>query len=344
MKSVPVKTVLVGLGAVNLGWLKVLQTKEKQLKKEHHLEFRIVAVADSSGVAVNPIGWSAEELIAHKARKLKVRTLQGFLEGAGTEHITDYVQADLLIESSPANLTNGEPGLSATRGALRKGMSVVLANKTPLVFAFDELQSLCTKHSGKMAFSATVCGGLPVINVLRRDLKLVVVRRIRGIFNATSNFVLRELENGGSLPDAIREAQRLGAAEADPSHDLHGHDTANKLFIIMKSFTSFSGTIADIRTEGIQLVTPAMLAEAKGHGNIIKLVAEAIPHGEQWELSVAPVELPRNSFLGSCEGWEMGFEVETDLYERICMKNYEADPLGTCAAVMRDCLELSSKY
>jgi homoserine dehydrogenase len=223
-------------------------------------------------------------------------------------------------------------------------MSVVLADKTPLVFAFDELQYLCTKHSAKMAFSATVCGGLPVINVLSRDLKLVTVRRIRGIFNATSNFVLRELENGGSLSEAITEAQRLGAAEANPSHDLDGHDTANKLFIIMKSFASFSGTIADISTEGIQGIDRTMLSEAHSRGNIIKLVAEAQPHGDLWNLSVKPVELPRYSFLGSCDGWEMGFEIETDLYERICMKNYEADPLGTCAAVMRDCIALSSGF
>ncbi len=219
-------------------------------------------------------------------------------------------------------------------------MSVVFANKTPLVFAFDELSALCKKHGGKMAYSATVCGGLPVVNVLQRDLKLARVRRIRGIFNATSNFVLCQLENGGTLDKAIAEAQRLGAAEADPSHDLHGSDTANKLFIIMKSFTQFTGSIGNIRTQGIQHITSGDLATAQARGNIIKLVAEALPEGDQWKLSVAPAELPRTSFLGSCEGWEMGFEIETDLYEKICMKNYEADPVGTSAAVMRDCLDV----
>jgi homoserine dehydrogenase len=343
MKLSPVNTILVGLGAVNLGWLKILKAKRIEIESNYHLEFRIVAVADSSGVAINQAGWGADILIDLKTARGKARDLPGFLPGVKTEQIVDHVKADLLIESSPANLIDGQPGLSTVRSALSMGMCVVLANKTPLIFAFDELHGLAEKQTGKLAYSATVCGGLPVINVLRRDLKLVQVKRIRGIFNATSNFVLRELENGGSLPEAIIEAQRLGAAEADPSHDLHGHDTANKLFIIMKSFTSYSGTITDIHTEGIQQITPDMLTEARNRGNIIKLVAAAIPEGKGWKLTVAPLELPRNSFLGNCEGWEMGIEIETDLYEKICMKNYEADPLGTSAAVMRDCLELSTK-
>ncbi len=338
MKSIA--TILVGLGTVNLGWLRILQVKRNELRSKHNTDFKIVAVADSSGVAVNGAGWNTEVLLGLKAAKKKVRELPGYLPGISTEQILSHASGNLLIESSPANIVDGEPGLSIARAALAKGMSVVFANKTPLVFAFNELRSLCEKYGGRMAYSATVCGGLPVVNVLQRDLKLASVKRIRGIFNATSNFVLRELENGGTIAEAIGEAQRLGAAEADPSHDLHGNDTANKLFIIMKSFTHFSGSVADIHTHGIQRITQDALTAARNRGNIIKLVAEAIPDGVQWKLSVEPVELPRDSFLGGCEGWEMGFEIETDLYEKICMKNYEADPVGTSAAVMRDCLEI----
>ena len=332
---------LMGLGTVNVGWLKIQKAKAEAIRRNHNLEFKIIAIADSSGAAKNPDGWSTDELIKLKSDKQKVKDLPDFVPGVTCLEIVNRVQMDLLIESSPASLVNGEPGLSMVRTALSRGVHVVLANKTPLVFAFDELNSLSLEHGGRIAYSATVCGGLPVVNVLKRDLKLASLKRIRGIFNATSNFVLREMENGGTLADAVREAQSLGAAEADPSHDLNGHDTANKLFIIMKSFTNFQGTIRDIRTEGIQSITSDMLLQARSRGKIIKLLAEAVPNGNNgWSLSIAPAELPRESFLGSCEGWEMGFEIETDLYEKICMKNYEADPLGTSAAVMRDCLEV----
>lgn len=335
-----VRTALAGLGAVNRGWLNLLSARRAALR-DRGIDYQVVAVADSSGVAIRTEGFEPHELLDLKSSGGNVRQLTGFLAGVRTEEMTDHTPVALLIESTAGNLRTGQPGLALVKSALKKNCGVVLANKAPLVLAFDELIHLCDLHGGRLAYSATVCGGLPVVNVLQRDLKLARIKAIRGVFNATSNFVLRELERGGTLEDAVKEAQRLGAAEADPTHDLHGHDTANKLFIILKSATDFSGQIADIRTTGIQEVSYRDLQEAKGRGRTIKLVAEAIPGEASWQLSVSPVEIPRGSFLGSCEGWEMGVEIETDLYEKICMKNYEADPLGTSAAVMRDCLDIS---
>lgn len=330
---------MIGLGTVNRGWLKILLDREESLAALGY-QFRIVAVADSSGVAVNQDGYDPGKLISLKSTGQKACDLEGFLSGTQTQDVMRHVSAEVVIESSPANLVDGEPGVAVARVALSKGVAVVLANKTPLIFAFDELQALSKQQGAGLAYSATVCGGLPVVNVLRRDLRLATVKSIRGVFNATSNFVLDQLEKGGTQAEAIREAQRLGAAEADPSHDLNGHDTANKLFIIMKSCTDFSGSIAGIRTGGIQHITAGDLAAARDRGEIIKLVAEATPGVKGWELSVEPKSLSRHSFLGSCQGWEMGFEIESDLYEKVCMKNYEADPLGTSAAVMRDCLDV----
>ena len=109
----------------------------------------------------------------------------------------------------------------------------------------------------------------------------------------------------------------------------------------MKSVEGFEVSFSDIRTNGIQGITAQDLLEARKRGNTIKLLAEAVREEGSWRMSVQPKELPAASFLGGCEGWEMGFEIETDLYEKICMKNYEADPLGTSAAVMRDCLEVT---
>lgn len=335
-----IRVLLAGLGAVNRGWLEVLVLKAGVLL-EQGIQFRVVGVSDSSGVAVRPEGFDPEEIIRLKNDRKKVSTLKEFQPGMTTEKMPSACIADLLVESTPANLETGEPGFSSVKAALEKKMSVVLANKTPLIRGFDELMKLCRNQGARMAYSATVCGGLPVINVLQRDLKLAHIGRIRGIFNATSNFVLRELERGGTLEAAVQEARRLGAAEADPSHDLHGHDTANKLYIIMKSLRGFGGNFADIRVTGIQGLRAQDLRAARQRGMAIKLVADAKREGDSWSLSVRPEELPESSFLGGCEGWEMGVEIEADLYERICMKNYEADPLGTSAAVMRDCLDIS---
>ncbi len=192
-----------------------------------------------------------------------------------------------------------------------------------------------------MSYSATVCGGLPVINVLQRDLRVTELVKFEGILNATSNFVLEQIEKGGSFEDAVKEAQRLGAAEADPSLDIEGYDTANKLFIIMKSFTDFSGSIQDIKIEGIQNIDGMLSSAAMSRNNRVKLVARAVRSKGEWNLEVKPIEVAADSFLGSCSGWEMGVKLQSDNYEEIAMKNKEVEPIGTSAAVLRDIINLN---
>ena len=335
-----VRTVLFGLGAVNRGLLKILLEKKEEIVKRYHCEFIIVGVADSSGVAYHSGGYPYSKLLDLKPSGKKVSSLNGFREDLNMISRMDEMEAEVLIEGSPGNIHSGEPGLSVSQKALSKKWSVVLANKTPLLFAWNELHNLARQNQCGIKFSATVCGGLPVINVLQRDLKGARLKNLQGIFNATTNYVLQELQRGGTMEAAIKEAQRIGAAEADPSYDINGYDTANKLFIIMKSFTDFNGTIQDIKVQGIQALSREEILEAERRGNTIKLVASAEIIQDNWKLSVAPSRVLAQSFLGSCNGWEMGIELETDLYESIRMKNYEADPLGTAAAVLRDAIDL----
>ena len=333
-----VRTVLVGLGNVNQGLLKILNDKEKEIEEKYDLQFKIVGAIDSSGMAVNEKGFGYEELVNLKFNKGKVNEIAGFIPKS-IEEITECIDADLLIEASPVNLTPKNPGIILIKKALAKSWAVVFANKAPLVLAFDELSKRANENKAKFLYSATVCGGLPVINVLKRDLKLATLKSLTGIFNATTNFVLQELEKGKTMESAILEAQRIGAAETDPTLDLSGQDAANKLYIIMKSVANYKGTIKDIKMVGIENITPEEIKKATAVNAKIKLVASA-NYKSKWRLSVKPTRVANDSFLGSCNGWEMGIEVKTDLYESISMKNFEADPKGTSAAVLRDMIDV----
>ena len=335
-----VRTALVGLGNVNRSLLQILINKNKQIADRYNLNFVIVAVSDSSGIAVSESGFDCQMLLELKSRGSNVSALKAWVKGASPEEIIDHCQPRLLVEATPVNLQTGIPGLQIAKHALSKGVGVVLANKGPLVMAFDELMALKKKHQAELAYSATVCGGLPVINLLARDLKGVEFISLQGIFNATSNYVLQELAKGSNLQDAIAEAVRIGAAETDPSNDLSRQDTANKLYIIMKSVTDFAGKITDIKLNGIQGVDQQTIWQAKKRDETIKLMASAKKENNQWGLSVKPVSVPASSFLGNCNGWEMGIEVKTDLYESISIKTYEAEPLGTAAAVLRDMIDV----
>lgn len=335
-----VTVVLVGLGNVNRSLLHILTSKQQVIRSQYGISFKICGVADSKGIAVNKDGFNFDELYSLKPKGHSTKNLEGYIPNSITHKITDHIDADVLVEASPVNLVTGEPGLSTVKSAINKGWRVVMANKGPLVMDFDGITGLAEERNVPIAYSATVCGGLPVINVLKRDLKAASITEIKGIFNATSNFVLQEMGKGRMMQDAIIEAQRIGAAETDPSLDISGQDTANKLFIIMRTATDFSGTIKEIKLQGIENVTEKQIASTRSNNETLKLVATAKRLDGKWVLSVKPEAIAINSFLADCSGWEMGIEIKTDLYESISMKNYEADPMGTAAAVLRDMIDL----
>ncbi len=338
-----IRTALIGLGNVNRNFLKLLEMKAERLHTEYGLEFRVTCVADSSGVAVNPAGFDAAQLRQFKEQGGRVQQLPEFVPGQSpAEIITALPRAhcDLVLEASPVNLAHGEPGLSATRAALARGISVVLANKGPLVLAFRELHELAAANQAGLAFSATVCGALPVINIGRRDLIAAEILSLRGIFNSTSNFILEEMAQGRSYAAALSEAQRRGIAETDPSLDVEGWDSANKLVIIANSFLGIHTRLADVAVQGITQLRGEDLAAALAAGNTIKLLASAQKMEIGYQLTVAPVVLPKTEFLAQCNGWAMGVEIHSDIYGKMYYKLWEREPLPTAAAMLRDAVNL----
>ena len=176
-------------------------------------------------------------------------------------------KADLLLDASPVNLRTGQPGLSCVRTAIGRGMGVVLANKAPLVLAFRELTEAAKAAGAGLAYSATVCGALPVVNIGRRDLVGCDIRGVRGIFNSTSNSILEAMSLGGTYAEALHQAQLDGIAEADPSLDVEGWDTANKLVIIANSILGMPATLADVQpVEGITGITAEQIVEGAARG------------------------------------------------------------------------------
>ena len=335
-----ISAALIGLGNVNRNFLRILEMKQTELARRYGLTFRIVAVADSSGVAVNPAGFDPATTRRFKEAGGRVCALPGFVADATPADVLATLTCDLVLEASPVNLTTGEPGLSATRTALQRGIAVVLANKAPLVLAYRQLHTLAAASGAGLAFSATVCGALPVLNIGQRDLIAAEILRLHGIFNATTNFILTEMATGRSYADALAEAQRRGIAETDPTLDVEGWDTANKLVIVANHVLGSDVALADVAVTGITGVTATDLAQAAANGNTVKLLATAERTTAGYALTVKPTELPATSFLGQCDGWEMGVEIESDLYGYMVHKIWEREPLPTAAAMLRDAVNL----
>ena len=262
-----VKLALIGLGNVGKAFLQLMIDKEALLREQYGLSLALTAAADSSGGLVSSAGIDPAALLSHKQSGRGV----GFFEGGGAglsgPGVVAQASADLMLDASPVNLKTGQPGLDCVRTAIGRGMGVVLANKGPLVHAFAELTATARSAGAGFAYSATVCGALPVVNIGQRDLAGCHIRSVRGIFNSTSNSILAAMAAGGSYDQALKQAQIDGIAEADPTLDVGGWDTANKPVIIANSILGMPATLGDVHpVTGITGIPSEQLLEERAAG------------------------------------------------------------------------------
>ena len=339
-----VRIALVGLGHVGRSFLELMASKAGLLRERYELALLLTGAADSSGAVMDAGGIDPIALREHKARGGSAANFLGGVPGMRALKLVAQAQADLLLEASVVNLQDGQPGLDCVRTAIRRGMAVVLANKGPLVHAFGELTGSAAAAGVGMAYSATVCGALPVVNIGRRDLAACEIRSIRGIFNATSNSILTAMASGQSYAGALRRAQMEGIAEADPRLDVEGWDTANKLVIIANSVLRQSATLADVvPVKGIIDISDEQIRAESIRRHRIKLVAAALRIADgTYKLSVQPESLPECDFLGSVDGFEMGIVFETDIMGLQMYKVDERGPVPTAGAMLRDVINLMS--
>ena len=331
---------LNGLGSVGLTFLDILARKHRRYLSEFGLDFRVTSVADSSGAAYSEVGFDPQMIRRLKNDRKRVAD---WLDCEKSKQIEDLWQnhpPTIFLEASPVDLQTGGVGLPLIKAALSHGIHAVLANKAPLVLDFKGLKKLSTKHGAVLAYSATVCGGLPILNIGKRDLIAADITHLRGIFNATSNYLLDQMKAGHDYDAALAEAQRLGIAETDPSLDIEGWDTANKLVIIANSILGQEVTLEDVDVTGITGLAAEDLINAHHQNQAIKLVAEF----EDGQLSVAPRRLPRDSFLAQCTGWEMAVELESDLYGKMYHKLWEREPVPTAASMLRDAVNIMTGH
>ena len=334
---------LIGLGNVGRSFLDLMTRKAACLADSFDLALTLTGVADSTGAVLSEKGLNPAAIRAHKTAGKGIGTFPGGQSGCSALAMVEAVHADLLLEASPVNLRTGQPGLQCVMTALRRGMSTVLANKGPLVHAYDELHAVANAAGVQLRYSATVCGALPVVNIGLRDLALCEIQSVRGIFNSTSNSILDAMCCGGSYDEALHQAQLDGVAEADPSLDVEGWDTANKLVIIANSILKQPARLSDVMpVTGITGLTSAQIIERRQQGQIVKLVATARRTAQgRYSLGVEPEWLPAVDFLAQVNGWEMGIVFETDTMGLQCYKVDERGPVPTAAAMLRDVINLA---
>ncbi len=349
------RIVLSGLGNVGRSFLTIMQSQATLLARRYRVALRLVAAADSGGAAIDTDGLDPAAILALKQHGQSVAALPGSgTSGISPVDLVRRIEADMLLEATPVNLTTGQPGLDAVRTALQRGMHAVLANKGPLALAYAELAALSdmgedSEERGNprdwpaLRFSACVGGALPTIAIGRRDLAGATIVRVEAVLNGTTQGILRAMEQGVAYADALAEMQRRGLAETDPALDVEGWDAASKLTILANAVLHRPTRLADIHVRGITELTTEDLRAALARDERIVLLCLAEYRGDDVHLSVQPTPLPLTHPLARMSADEMGVVYYTDISGRQSATTLETDPMPTAAAMLRDVLDIARR-
>lgn len=327
-----VRIILCGFGVVGQSLTRLLESRAEDLYAEYGLKPRIVGVFDSKGSAVDPSGLDLTRLVKAKERG-SVGSYGGGNGASGLELIKE-LEADVLIETTPSNYEDAEPGMTHIATAMKRGMHVVSVNKGPLALAFPSLMELAAYNRVLLRFSGTVGGGTPILDYAKNSLRGECIVSFTGILNGTTNYILTGMTGGRSYRDALQDAKERGYVEADESLDLDGLDAAAKLVILANWVMGMKVTLPDINVTGIRNVTTKDVNRATKNGCAIKLVSSC-----EKDLVVSTREIPIDDPLcvnGTLNA--IAFTSEHSGTQTIIGKG--AGGMETASSILRDLLEI----
>ncbi|MFC3847512.1 homoserine dehydrogenase [Helicobacter baculiformis] len=302
---------IIGLGCVGMGVVEILERNQTWIAQRCGclLQIRKGVVRDLS----------------------KKRTLSFALSDC-VEDILKDPKIDIVVE-----LMGGvQDAFSVAQRALQNNKAFVTANKAMLAEYYHPLQRLAKKAIG---FEASVGGGLPIVNALKEGLGANQILFLAGILNGTSNFILDQMELGAHFTQALQQAQALGYAEADPSLDLSGEDSAHKLSILATLAFHTQPTLNYL--EGIECIESIDLQHARHLGYRIKLLASAWRCGQSLALVVRPTLIPQAHFLAQVDGVMNGMVIIGDCVGETFFYGAGAGGLASASAVVSDLMAVA---
>ncbi len=320
--SEPLKIGLAGLGTVGVGVLDLLAANGEALAARCGRPVEVAAVSARTrskargGHDISTFEWFDDPVA---------------MAGSGA--------IDVLVE-----LIGGEdgPARAAVEAALASDKHVVTANKALLAHHGTALARMAEDHGVALNFEAAVAGGIPIVRTMREGLSGNRIARVFGILNGTCNYILTKMEEEGrDFADVLKEAQELGYAEADPSFDIGGHDTAHKLAILASLAFGVEIAFDDVYVEGIENITLADIRYARGLGYRIKLLGVAVDTGDGLEQRVHPALVPAGSPIAEVGGVFNAVEVRGDFVDDVMLSGRGAATHPTSAAVVADIADIA---
>ena len=280
-----------------------------------------------------------------KITKVLVKNLQKKREGIPTEVLTDDWEGiihDPEISIVIELMGGVEPARTYILQALEAGKNVVTANKDLLAEHGQELMEAAERNHCDLCFEAAVGGGIPIIRPLKECLAGNEITEVMGIVNGTTNYILTKMtQEGWDFDDALKEAQRLGFAEADPTADVEGLDAGRKMAILASIAFHSRVTFKDVDVKGITKITAKDIQYAKEFGYTLKLLGVARNEGGKMEVGVSPMMIPSTHPLANVNDSFNAVFVHGDAVDDAMFQGRGAGEFPTASAVVGDLISVA---
>ncbi len=311
---------LIGLGVVGTGAAGLL------IRKKHLLESRIGAHLNLKTIA---------DIDIETDRGIDLNSVTLVTDAAA---VLNDPEIDVVVE-----LIGGDtPARQFILTALENGKHVVTANKALLAARGNELMETARKNRVDLAFEASCGGCMPIIKTLRESLVANEIKSMSGILNGTCNYILSRISREGcTFEDALKTAQELGFAEAEPYLDIDGHDTAHKLAILNALAHGMEINLSDIHVEGIRRITPMDIEFARSFGYTIKLLAIGKRHGDHVEARVHPTMIDNTNPLSHVDHSMNAIAIDGDATGKTMLYGHGAGMMPTASAVLSDIADIA---
>lgn len=319
--STPLRIGLAGLGTVGTGVIRLIDESGDMIARRSGRPLIVRAVSGRDRA---------------KPRKIEAARFKWHDDPVALARDPDI---DVFVE-----LMGGSDGaaLEAVSAALEAGIHVVTANKAMLALHGAKLADLAERRGVSLEFEAAVAGGVPIVKALKESLVANRVTRLYGILNGTCNYILTLMEKEGRrFADVLKEAQAQGYAEADPSFDIGGFDTAHKLALLTSLAFGTRTSFESVYVEGIESITPADIEAAGDLGYRIKLLGVALRTDSGIEQRVHPTMVPKHTAIAEVDGVSNCVAIDGDFVGDVMLIGPGAGAGPTASAVTSDLIDIA---
>ncbi|UCF13460.1 MAG: homoserine dehydrogenase [Thermoplasmatales archaeon] len=339
------KLAFIGFGTVGQGLTEILLEKKDMLAEQYDFNYIIVAISDiMKGSVYEKYGLDMYKILDLVKNGKKLDEYPTGIKDLDSLATIKKSNADTIVEVTYTDIKTGEPAITYIKTALGAGKNVVSTNKGPVVKQAVELLKMAESNNAHYGFEGVVLAGTPALNLARFSLAGNKINGFKGILNGTTNYILTRMEEGMSYDNALKKAQVLGYAEADPTGDVEGLDALGKVVILSNVVLGKNIGWKDVERKGITEITKDEIVKAKAEGKRWKLIGSAeIQSDGSVKAKVWPEKLPLSDPLASVNEAINALTYHTDELGPITIVGPGAGRRETGFSLLIDLLEINRK-